>query len=1322
MAEITRIPAGLNITAGVGDALMVAVTVTKNGTPFDLSGWTLEAENATLTILDAEQGELQLAFTADKPQTRAWFIRRVSPQPKKLIAGFVVFTTTAGDSTADALTLQLEDGEDELTLEIFDPVQGLQPGDNVSELVNDAGYITSGEAPVQSVNGFTGDVSLTLDDILDVSVTSPNLNDLLNFDGSDWVLTDTPTVRGLQLDTTNPADAETGRIIWNDGDQVPQFVSNGVTVDLSMEMLARCRNVTGSMIPKGTAVCIVGASAQRISIAPSDRTQLGSACRTLGVTLEEIQNNQFGKVSTFGLVRGLNTAGIDGEEGDELFVGATPGSLSTVPPEAPARRLSVGYLVTKNINTGRIFVTIKRGVKVDEIDDVEIESITEGDVIRYDATAGRWENTGLGTAADADVGDFDPAGSASGVQSNLDSHTGATTNVHGIADTADLIIEGDARLSDARTPLTHGNEAHAEDYVDAAGAAAAAPVQSVNTQTGAVTLDAGDVGADPAGSASSVQSNLTTHIQDDTNPHQVTATQVGLGNVDNTADLDKPVSTAAQSALNDKADKTTEIIAGTGLDGGGDLSENRTLNLDSATVLSLGKADTALQAGDNVSELTNDAAYITLTDLSASGDLIYDNQTGNFSVTTYKSGDFDADFSGKNTDNLNEGIANLYFTTARIDSHLSGGNGIDYTNGVISIDSATQSEIAGKADDADISIVGKTGSYNDLLNKPDLSVLEEVLTFPTLGDFPATGETGKVYIAEDTGFIYRWSGLDYVQLTDQTAIWGQISGTLSNQTDLQNALNAKPNDADIAVVGKSGSYTDLLNTPTNLSDFNNDQNFITLNDLSASGDLSYNSSTGVFSFTQRTDQEVRNLFSASGDLSYNNATGVFSVTTYKSTDFDNDFAGKDTGDLTEGTNLYFTTQRIDSHLAGGTGIDYSAGNISLDASTTDSLGLADTALQAGDNISVLTNDAQYINSAGAPVQSVNTQTGVVVLDKGDVGLVNVDNTSDADKPVSTATQSALDAKVDKVIEIIAGTGLNGGGDLSASRTIDLNLGTVASLELANTALQSGDNISELNNDANYIDVSGAPVQSVNTQTGNVVLDKSDVGLSNVDNVSASELRDRSTHTGTQAISTVTGLQNALDLKANDAEISEVGKSGSYNDLTNTPTIGNGALSMGTSGIATGSASFTANQTGGSTFTVDVPGTNLGSSGTGETRNITSSTGSNTSITYTAQDLNAVPTSRTISTGNGLTGGGNLTANRTFAVDGTVVRNTTSQTINGNLTLSSNGFIRVPVGTTAQRPTPQAGMIRFNTTRGCFEGYNGNAWINMTPINFDDVGS
>ena len=48
------------------------------------------------------------------------------------------------------------------------------------------------------------------------------------------------------------------------------------------------------------------------------------------------------------------------------------------------------------------------------------------------------------------------------------------------------------------------------------------------------------------------------------------------------------------------------------------------------------------------------------------------------------------------------------------------------------------------------------------------------------------------------------------------------------------------------------------------------------------------------------------------------------------------------------------------------------------------------------------------------VDSVNGYTGAVVLSKSDVGLSNADNTSDLNKPISTATQAALNTKQDKV--------------------------------------------------------------------------------------------------------------------------------------------------------------------------------------------------------------------------------------------------------------------------------------------------------------------
>ena len=62
-----------------------------------------------------------------------------------------------------------------------------------------------------------------------------------------------------------------------------------------------------------------------------------------------------------------------------------------------------------------------------------------------------------------------------------------------------------------------------------------------------ITLSAADVGADSTGTAAAqakaVQDNLNSHTGNKSNPHGVTKAQVGLGNVDNTSDANKPIST-----------------------------------------------------------------------------------------------------------------------------------------------------------------------------------------------------------------------------------------------------------------------------------------------------------------------------------------------------------------------------------------------------------------------------------------------------------------------------------------------------------------------------------------------------------------------------------------------------------------------------------------------------------------------------------------------------------------------------------------------------------------------------------------------------------
>ena len=64
---------------------------------------------------------------------------------------------------------------------------------------------------------------------------------------------------------------------------------------------------------------------------------------------------------------------------------------------------------------------------------------------------------------------------------------------------------------------------------------------------------------------------------------------------------------------------------------------------------------------------------------------------------------------------------------------------------------------------------------------------------------------------------------------------------------------------------------------------------------------------------------------------------------------------------------------------------------------------------------------------------------------------------------------------------------------------------------------------------------------------------------------------------------------------------------------------------------------------------------------------------------------------------------------TLPVLGDAVNNTLSQTISGNKTFN---WIKLPVGTTGTRPTGETGLVRFNTDRNQFEGYNNTTWTGI----------
>ncbi len=139
--------------------------------------------------------------------------------------------------------------------------------------------------------------------------------------------------------------------------------------------------------------------------------------------------------------------------------------------------------------------------------------------------------------------------------------------------------------------------------------------------------------------------------------------------------------------------------------------------------------------------------------------------------------------------------------------------------------------------------------------------------------------------------------------------------------------------------------------------------------------------------------------------------------------------------------------------------------------------------------------------AGAEVNTINSvagKSGDVLLTKSDVDLSNVDDTSDLDKPISTAQQNAIDDKVDK--ETGKGLSTNDFTQVKSDKldTIDdkvdketgKGLSSVDFTQIKSDKLEAIEDGAEVNT-----------ITSVAGKSGDVVLTKSDVNLTNVDDTS-----------------------------------------------------------------------------------------------------------------------------------------------------------------------------------------------------------------------------
>ena len=267
---------------------------------------------------------------------------------------------------------------------------------------------------------------------------------------------------------------------------------------------------------------------------------------------------------------------------------------------------------------------------------------------------------------------------------------------------------------------------------------------------------------------------------------------------------------------------TTNLTAGTGLTGGGDLTASRTFSITNSGV-------TAASYGS--------ATVIPTFTVNAQGQL-----TAAADATI-------AIPSSQITD-FNSAVG------ARVDAELTGGDGVTYTAGTIDVDST---------------VVRTTGDQS----------LAGAKTFTGSLVTPGSSATteGAIYHDVSANKAYIYVGGTAREITPAVDV-GSIEDVGATGTDIfaGNRVDGSTTYAGIKSI-TDGTYTTLVDS-ANVITLDADISAIR-GAFSATGDISYNSSTGVISFSDsdRSDATIRGLFSGTGStLSYNNSTGAFTST------------------------------------------------------------------------------------------------------------------------------------------------------------------------------------------------------------------------------------------------------------------------------------------------------------------------------------------------------------------------------------------------------------------------------------------------------------
>lgn len=236
------------------------------------------------------------------------------------------------------------------------PTAALADGALAVDTTNNAFYYRSGGSWIQVT------VEVALNDLTDVTITSPLINQSLVYNGTEW--------------TNQYAPVTT-----------------------------YARNAEATSLAVGEVVYLFGAAGDRASVKRASNSSEATSSKTVGVVEVGGASGSDVAIVTQGYVSGINLGAYTA--GDVLWLGSTPGTFTTTKPVAPNHLVFIGVVARANSGNGILYVKCQNGYEINELHDVKVTSPTAGQVLKYNGTIWVNDTDSTGTSINAldDIGD-----------------------------------------------------------------------------------------------------------------------------------------------------------------------------------------------------------------------------------------------------------------------------------------------------------------------------------------------------------------------------------------------------------------------------------------------------------------------------------------------------------------------------------------------------------------------------------------------------------------------------------------------------------------------------------------------------------------------------------------------------------------------------------------------------------------------------------------------------------------------------------------------------------------------------------------------------